>query len=85
MSDGHLHAQYGTQHQANSFTYEGTIQPDGRVTISANGLTGDATYNVHMVQRGVPYGYQFTAQSKGTHGRGRRREARPCDVDFVRQ
>jgi hypothetical protein len=85
VSDGHLHGQYGTQGQANSVTYDGTIQPDGRAIISANGLTGDPLHNVGRVPNGVPYGYHFTAQFEGTHGHGKKTEIRPCDVDIVRQ
>ncbi len=85
VSNGHLHGQYGTRHQANSVTYEGTIQPDGRATISASGVTGDSRSNVGRVEKGVPYGYRFTAQFEGAHGHGKRTEVRPCDVDFVRQ
>jgi hypothetical protein len=84
VTDGHLHGQHGTPHQADSLTYEGMIQPDGSATISANGLTGDVRYNVGGGPQGMPYGYHVTAQFEATHGHGKRTDLRPCDVDFVR-
>jgi hypothetical protein len=85
VSGGRLHGQYGTLGQAPSLTYDGTIQPDGRASITANGLTGNSAYNVSQTQKGVPYGYHFIAQFEGAHGHGKKTEIRPCDVDFVRQ
>jgi len=85
VSDGHLHGQYEKQDQPNSLTLEGTIQPDGRATISANGVTGPSKFNIAQVQQGEPYNYSITAQFERAHGHGKRMELRPCDVDFVRQ
>ena len=85
VSDGHLHGQYGTPGWAPSVTYDGTIQPDGRAEITANGLTGDANYNVAQTRKGVAYAYRLVAQFDAARGHGHRTEIRPCDVDFVRQ
>jgi hypothetical protein len=85
VNDGHLHGQYGTMGRAPSLTYDGTIQPDGRATVAATGLTGNPDFNVAQVQKGVPYGYHFIAQFEGAHGHGTKTEIRPCEVDFVRQ
>ena len=85
VSDGHLHGQYDKQYQPNSLTLEGTIQPDGRASIIANGVTGPSKFNIDQVPQGEPYSYIITAQFEGSHGHGKRTELRPCDVDFVRQ
>ncbi len=85
VSDGHLQGQYEKKDQPNSLTLEGTIQPDGRATISANGVTGPSKFNIAQIQQGEPYNYSITAQFERAHGHGKRMELRPCDVDFVRQ
>jgi hypothetical protein len=85
VSDGHLHGQYYEQYQPNSLTLEGTIQPDGRASIIANGVTGPSKFNIKEAPQGEPYGYNITAQFERAHGHGKRTELRSCDVDFVRQ
>jgi hypothetical protein len=85
VSDGHLHGQLGQQNQPNSLTYEGTIQPDGRASIIANGVTGPSNFNIDQVPQGLAYGYHVTAQFEGSHGHGTRTQLRPCEVDFLRQ
>jgi hypothetical protein len=85
VSDGHLHGQYDKQYQPNSLTLEGTIHPDGRASIIANGVTGPSKYNIDQVQQGQPYGYIVTAQFEASHGHGTRTKDRPCEVDFVHQ
>jgi hypothetical protein len=85
VRDGHLHGQYDLQYQPNSLTLEGTIQPDGRATISASGVSGPSKYNIDQVGQGQGYSYNITAQFEMAHGHGKRTEVRPCDVDFVRQ
>jgi hypothetical protein len=66
-------------------TLEGTIQPDGRASIIANGVTGPSKFNIKEAPQGEPYGYNITAQFERAHGHGKRTELRSCDVDFVRQ
>lgn len=85
VSNGHLHGQYEKQYQANSLTLDGTIHPDARASMVANGVTGPFNFNVNQVQQGQPYDYTVTAQFEGSHGRGARRQLRPCEIDFVRQ
>jgi hypothetical protein len=85
VTDGHLHGQFGEQKQPGSLTYEGTIQPDGRASIIANGVTGSPNFNLGQVPQGQAYGYHVTAQFEGSHGHGTRTQMRPCEVDFVRQ
>jgi hypothetical protein len=85
VSDGHLHGQYDKQYQPNSLTLEGTIQPDGRASIMANGVTGPSKFNLDQVPEGNSFSYNITAQFERAHGHGKRTEMRPCDVDFVRQ
>jgi hypothetical protein len=78
VSGGHLHAQYGTPGQVPSFTYDGSVWPDGHARIDVNGITGQSP-------KGQPYSYPFVAQFEGGHGHGKRVEVRPCDMDFARQ
>ena len=85
VSDGHLHGQYDKQYQPNSLTLEGTIQPDGRASIMANGVTGPSKFNLDQVPEGNSFSYNITARFERAHGHGKRTELRPCDVDFVRQ
>ncbi len=87
FTNGHLQGQHGTLNQADSLTYEGTIQPDGSATNHlANGRTGDVRYNVGGGLQGMPYGYHVADQFEGKpRGHGKRIELRPCEVDFARQ
>jgi hypothetical protein len=85
VSDGHLHGQYDKQYQPNSLTLDGTIQPDGRASIFAKGVTGPSKFNLNQVPEGSGVSYTITAQFERAHGHGKRMELRPCDVDFVRQ
>ncbi len=82
---GHLHGQYGSPGNAPSLMYDGSIDPDGTATISANGITGPSTFNVGQVPKGVPYGYHFTARFDAMHGHGTKTEIRPCAMDFSRE
>lgn len=81
---GVLHGQYGSEGVPPCLTLDGKIRPDGSAVILANGLTGDARYNVKQYKKGLPVFYHIEGTFAGDRGTGHRLETRACDVTFSR-
>ena len=91
VKDGSLRGQVGTEGTAGWYQLQGNIQPDGNAKLTAQGLTGDAKFNIKSAQTGVPYAkglpysYQAVALFEGSRGTGRRLAGRICNLTFVKQ
>ena len=70
--------------QPSSLTLNGRIQPDGKASIDARGVTGDPKYTVNRVGQGSPYSYRADVQFDGARGSGKRTKTRPCSLTFVK-
>jgi hypothetical protein len=84
VKDGVLSGQYGTDGQPSSVTLKGKIQPDGKATVDARGVTGDPNRTVGRVSRGSNYSYSVDARFDDARGIGERVETRPCTLTFVK-
>lgn len=86
VSGGVLHGVYGSPGQPSSLQIDGTIGPDGRSRLLAQGRTGSKEYVPGRdTPRGTPYSYFIDAQFNGSSGTGSRVEGRSCTVAFTRQ
>ena len=91
VKDGFLRGQVGTEGTTGWYQLQGNIQPDGNARLSAQGLTGDAKFNIKNAQTGVPYAkglpysYQAVALFEGSRGTGHRLAGRICNLAFVKQ
>jgi hypothetical protein len=80
--DGVLHAETGQKGMPGGFTYDGTIEPNGVVTININGLSGiPDPYNRPA---GTKIEYKMLGVFEGGSGTATRSD-RDCDVKFVKQ
>jgi len=84
VKDGVLAGQFGSMGQPNSLTLNGTIQPDGKASIDARGMTGDPKYAMNRERQGSPYWYRADVQFDGARGSGTRTQLRPCNLTFVK-
>ncbi|MFX6019105.1 hypothetical protein ABTF08_19705, partial [Acinetobacter baumannii] len=64
---------------------DGQIPADGKTTLSARGTTGGSGYTLGNVPPGTPYAFTVDAQFERTRGSGKRNEARPCSLVFVKR
>jgi len=86
VTNGVLHAVYGAPGQPVSLQIDGTIGPDGRSRLLAQGRTGSREYVPGRdTPRGTPYSYFIDAQFNGSAGSGSRVEGRPCTIEFTRE
>ncbi len=85
VTNSNLRGRYGEEGRASSMLLEGTIASDGRSTLSATGLTGDARYNFDHAQPMARYTYHVNAHFDATYGSGQRVESRQCELTFAKQ
>ncbi len=85
VKDGFLRGEQGADGKPGHLSLQGAIQPDGKATLDAQGLTGDSTYNLKNVAQGIPYAYHVAAHFDGDRGAGRRLELRACDLRFAKR
>ncbi|OYU92457.1 MAG: hypothetical protein CFE45_23165 [Burkholderiales bacterium PBB5] len=81
---GVLDGQYGPPGGDGTVRYQGRVAPDGLLTLRADGVTGNADYNVGHVARGTAYRYTLRGRLEATQGSADRVEARPCRASFQR-
>jgi hypothetical protein len=86
VKDGALAAQLGDVGQPGFLTLSGKIQPDGKASIDARGMVGDARNAVNRLSQGAAYAYRVDAVFEGARGVGNRTDdaARPCSLTFVK-
>jgi hypothetical protein len=85
VTNGTLHGVNGVAGRPGWMTLDGQIRPDGAAALDADGLTGNAAYNVNQAQRGVPYHHAMAAHFDATRGAGQWTTTRVCDFTFTRQ
>jgi hypothetical protein len=85
VKDGIFHGEYGTKGKAPFVSFDGEINPEGGVIITAAGLTDDARYSAARIPKGTPYTYHIDARFTGSRGTGKRIEFRACNVTFVKR
>ena len=85
VTDGAFHAEDQSTGKPNWLLIDGKIAPDGKATLTAKGLSGDAAYSVGGVKAGSPYAYTIDAQFERIRGKGKRNELRPCTLSFAKQ
>ena len=84
VKDGVLTGQDGGPGQPGSLTLTGKIQPDGKASIDARGLTGDPKFTATRAVQGSSYSYRVDAVFDDTRGSGKRTLNRPCDLTFFK-
>ena len=85
VANGVFHAEAQGQGGVNRLEIDGQIPPDGKTTLSAHGTTGASTYTLNNRPPGSPYAFTVDAQFERARGSGKRNEARPCNLVFVKR
>jgi uncharacterized caspase-like protein len=85
VTNGVLHAEAQGPGGINRLEIDGQIPPDGKTTLSARGTTGASNYTLSNAPPGSPYAFTVDAQFERTRGSGKRNEARPCSLVFVKR
>lgn len=85
VTNGVFHAEAQGPGGANRLEIDGQIPADGKTTLSARGTTGASTYTLGNVPPGSPYAFTVDAQFERSRGSGKRNEARPCNLVFVKR
>lgn len=85
VTNGVFHAEVEGPGGANRLEIDGQIPADGKTTLSARGTTGASTYTLGNVPPGTPYAFTVDAQFERSRGSGKRNEARPCNLVFVKR
>ncbi|MET4387781.1 hypothetical protein ABIB73_003538 [Bradyrhizobium sp. F1.4.3] len=85
VANGVFHAEAQGQGGVNRLDIDGQIPPDGKTTLSARGSTGASTYTLNNLPPGSPYAFTIDAQFDRSRGTGKRNEARPCSLVFVKR
>ena len=85
VTNGVFHAEAQGQGGVNRLEIDGQIPTDGKTTLSARGTTGASTYTLNNLAPGSPYAFTVDAQFERNRGSGKRNEARPCNLVFVKR
>lgn len=85
VTNGVFHAEVQGPSGGNRLEIDGHIPADGKTTLSARGTTGASAYTLNNVAPGSPYAFTVDAQFDRTRGSGKRNEARPCNLVFVKR
>ena len=85
VTNGVFHAEAQVRDGGNRLEIDGHIPADGKTTLSARGTTGVSTYTLNNLAPGSPYAFTIDAQFERTRGSGKRNEARPCNLIFVKR
>jgi hypothetical protein len=84
VKDNFLRGERRSEGSPGWIKLQGPIQPDGKATFDAQGLTDDPKY-ANGVAYGTPYAYHVAAQFDSDRGTGRRLELRACNLSFAKQ
>ncbi|WP_245427968.1 caspase family protein [Bradyrhizobium sp. MOS003] len=85
VTNGVFHAEAQVRDGANRLEIDGQIPADGKTTLSARGTTGASAYTLNDLAPGSPYAFTIDAQFDRNRGSGKRNEARPCNLIFVKR
>ncbi len=86
IQNGHLHGDRLTHGDPGYLLFDGTLQDDGSVTITADGITGDPKYSVGHLPSGTELTWHADAKfdAAAGSGTGTRTEIRPCSLYFTK-
>jgi len=84
VKDGVLRGERGVPSAPGWLQIDGTIQPDGKSRIHAQGLVGQQQHALGQRPAGTPYAYQIEANFTAKEGHGKRVKSRPCEITFVK-
>ncbi|WP_314963246.1 caspase family protein [Bradyrhizobium cosmicum] len=85
VTNGVFHAEAQGKEGVNHLEIDGQIAADGKTTLSARGTTGVSAYTLNNLAPGSPYAFTVDAQFERSRGSGKRNEARPCNLVFVKR
>ena len=85
VTNGVFHAEGLGRDGVNRLEIDGQIPADGKTTLSARGTTGASAYTLNNLAPGSPYAFTVDAQFDRARGSGKRNEARPCNLVFVKR
>jgi hypothetical protein len=86
VKDGVFHGWRGVEGEPGWTSFDGTIEPDGRIEMSWKGLTGpDQRSTLNHVPPGVPYSARAYGTFEGSQGSAIRIEGRTCHLGFTKQ
>ncbi len=80
-----IHGQFRKVGETPSMTLTGTINADGKATMTVTGLTGDPKYSLKNVKAGYPINFGVEGKFEGNKGTGTRTSGRPCTFTFVKK
>jgi hypothetical protein len=85
IANGVFRAEESTSGKPGWLLIEGSIPENGKATLIAHGLTGNAAYTVGAQKPGSPYAFTIDSQFERARGTGKRNEARPCNLTFAKR
>ena len=85
VKDGMLVGEADREGQPGWLKLQGRIDPTGKATLLARGLTSDPKYSVDRVPNLSRYSYHVDARFDDKRGTGRRVELRKCELVFRKQ
>jgi hypothetical protein len=84
VKDGVLHGEKGVKGASGWLELDGTIQPNGKARIHAQGLVGSQKAALGQRPVGTPYAYGIEGKFTDKEGTGKRVRSRLCGVTFVK-
>ncbi|HZQ62497.1 MAG TPA: hypothetical protein VFC24_14170 [Casimicrobiaceae bacterium] len=84
VKDGMFFGESDREGQPGWLRIQGRIDPTGKATLLARGLTSDPKYSVDRVPNLTRYSYRVDARFDDKRGIGSRIELRKCDLTFIR-
>jgi uncharacterized caspase-like protein len=86
VKNGVFHCEWGTTGQPGWTQFDGTIEPDGSITLLQKGVTGsDPKFTLGHIPPGKNFSFPFVGRFEGSHGSALRVEGRTCHMNLVRQ
>lgn len=84
IRESQLRGENAREGSPNWLLLRGPIQRDGQAVLTAEGLTGTVATTIGNLAPSTPYRYTAQVQFQPRSGSGRRVEARPCTLEFVK-
>jgi uncharacterized caspase-like protein len=86
VKNGVFHCEWGTAGQPGWTQFDGTIEPDGRITLLQTGLTGsDPKFTLGHTPPGKKFSFPFVGRFDGSRGSALRVEGRTCHMNLAKQ
>lgn len=85
VNDSIFHAEILTRGTPDWLAIDGKIGTDGNATLLAKGLTGNHPATNFHTKPGIPYAFTVIAHFDSSSGTGKRKELRPCNLNFAKR